>query len=454
MADIATARPATPRSNERIALWCSAGVKKPREKNRCSLNIEKSNGAQRSEPKIKRKVTRAPERRKDPCELLLLLRIVIPNNEYTMEYDLKTSNDFFLVAWPGVPAKPGQRDAAPRNYPEHSGYPGCVLDINTGGQPAVGMATIQWQCRTNSGDLAGHTIRNLPEECNRSQFLRVVELNSFHTPTYGTNVLGRGERCPSPRSETMERDQTPTRRWTFRLDRVHRFVLQQTGLHEKIFWNVFGLIINTHDWLAIQLIVLTLAAVHLPDPIPAAYIRRKFTFRNYMLNQTVQNFREMKAQQGNANFSQTIEVGTGSAGHDEVSRRSPVAGVPFPHRGWYVEATCTAFGWNRRGGNVWSGQIPFRLADLPPATQPPLSLTADRTQKFASLLLRSPHLAGETTDFASRRNSDKWLLAILALASARPHAGPDLNFSGPSPLPPSTVAKDSRQLMVKSLRPE
>lgn len=46
-----------------------------------------------------------------------------------------------------------------------------------------------------------------------------------------------------------------------------------------------------------------------------------------------------------------------------------VADVPFPHRGWYVEATCTAFGWNRRGSNVWSGQIPFRLADLPPATR-------------------------------------------------------------------------------------
>ncbi|KAK1135852.1 hypothetical protein K0M31_000424 [Melipona bicolor] len=256
----------------------------------------------------------------------------------------------------------GQRDAAPRNYPEHSGYPGCVLDINTGGQPAVGMATIQWQCRTNSGDLAGHTIRNLPEECNRSQFLRVVELNSFHTPTYGTNVLGRGERCPSPRSETTERDQTPTRRWTFRLDRVHRFVCT---------------------------------------------------------NDSSQSDRTENSAK--PTVAQTIEVGTGSAGHDEVSRRSPVAGVPFPHRGWYVEATCTAFGWNRRGGNVWSGQIPFRLADLPPATQPPLSLTADRTQKFASLLLRSPHLAGETTDFASRRNSDKWLLAILALASARPH---------------------------------
>ncbi|CAD1477593.1 unnamed protein product, partial [Heterotrigona itama] len=38
---------------------------------------------------------------------------------------------------------------------------------------------------------------------------------------------------------------------------------------EEIFWNIFGLIINTHDWLAIQLILLTLAAVHLPDPIPA-----------------------------------------------------------------------------------------------------------------------------------------------------------------------------------------
>lgn len=48
------------------------------------------------------------------------------------------------------------------------------------------MATIQWQCRANSGDLAGHTIRNLPEECYRSQFLRVVELNSFHAPTEPT----------------------------------------------------------------------------------------------------------------------------------------------------------------------------------------------------------------------------------------------------------------------------
>ncbi|CAK9826332.1 hypothetical protein ANTRET_LOCUS4196 [Anthophora retusa] len=33
-------------------------------------------------------------------------------------------------------------------------------------------------------------------------------------------------------------------------------------------------------------------------------------------------------------------------------------------------------------------------------------------------------------------------------------AGPDLNFSGPSLSPPFTMAKDSRQLMVKSLRPE
>lgn len=82
-----------------------------------------------------------------------------------------------------------------------------------------------------------------------------------------------------------------------------------------------------------------------------------------------------------------------------------VADVPFPHRGWYVEATCTAFGWNRRGSNVWSGQIPFRLADLPPATQPSLILTADRAQKFALLSPRSPHLAGETRDLASKRIS-------------------------------------------------
>lgn len=34
-------------------------------------------------------------------------------------------------------------------------------------------------------DGAGHTIRNLSEECDRSQFLRAVELNSFHAPTSG-----------------------------------------------------------------------------------------------------------------------------------------------------------------------------------------------------------------------------------------------------------------------------
>lgn len=82
-----------------------------------------------------------------------------------------------------------------------------------------------------------------------------------------------------------------------------------------------------------------------------------------------------------------------------------VADVPFPHRGWYVETTCTAFGRNRRGSNVWSGQIPFRLADLPPATQPSLILTADLTQKFPSLSLRSVHLPGETGDPATERIS-------------------------------------------------
>lgn len=61
------------------------------------------------------------------------------------------------------------------------------------------------------------------------------------------------------------------------------------------------------------------------------------------------------------------------------------------------------FGRNKRGSNVWSGQIPFRIADLPPATRPTLRLTADRAQKFASLSLRSPHFAGETRDLARKR---------------------------------------------------
>ncbi|CAK9818820.1 hypothetical protein ANTPLA_LOCUS9960 [Anthophora plagiata] len=42
----------------------------------------------------------------------------------------------------------------------------------------------------------------------------------------------------------------------------------------------------------------------------------------------------------------------------------------------------------------------------------------------------------------------------LEVPARQVDTGPDLNFSGPSHSPPFTMAKDSRQLMVKSLRPE
>lgn len=96
-----------------------------------------------------------------------------------------------------------------------------------------------------------------------------------------------------------------------------------------------------------------------------------------------------------------------STAHDEITRRRRRRRRrrrPVSSSSWAVEATrIVLFGRNKRGSNVWSGQIPFRIADLPPATRPTLRLTADRAQKFASLSLRSPHFAGETRDLVRKR---------------------------------------------------
>jgi len=88
----------------------------------------------------------------------------------------------------------------------------CPVDINTGGQAASRERwPFPWRERANSPDGAGHTIRNLPEECDRSQFLRAVELNSFRAPTPRKRRSIRSARTAAGKMSEVEDENDGTR---------------------------------------------------------------------------------------------------------------------------------------------------------------------------------------------------------------------------------------------------
>lgn len=86
------------------------------------------------------------------------------------------------------------------------------------------------------------------------------------------------------------------------------------------------------------------------------------------------------------------ESGKHEARVEEVGVYPLVRGIPSEKGGWYGDGDgglrqeggeCDQ---ERGGSSVWCGQIPFRIADLPPAIRP---LTASLTQKFTTHFYRS-----------------------------------------------------------------